>query len=193
MYDWKKMKNFIILISVYNDWKSVSKLLKEIDLQIIDQDSELSVLIINDASTEDRPVIESSFKNIKSIRVMNMKKAGHLKILLIEPYYDEGVSLVVPSIPLGLGLIGSYLKQQIPNVEVKIPGSVGEEYYYSTKNQNEQQQSSPTTTRTASIHSPSGSSISSTKIAPCIISSTPSSVPRDSSSEINLSFICLKY
>ena len=50
---------------------------------------------------------------------MNTKKAGHLKVLLIDPYYDESVSCV-PSIPLGLGLIGSYLKQQIPNVEVKI-------------------------------------------------------------------------
>ena len=46
------MKKFIILIPVYNDWKSVSKLLKEIDLQIIEWESEVSVLIINDASTE---------------------------------------------------------------------------------------------------------------------------------------------
>jgi hypothetical protein len=46
------MKKFIILIPVYNDWKSVSKLLKEIDLQIVEWESEVSVLIINDVSTE---------------------------------------------------------------------------------------------------------------------------------------------
>ena len=60
------MKKFIILIPVYNDWKSVSKLLKEIDLQIVDWESEVSVLIINDASTEVRLGMDSDFKKIKS-------------------------------------------------------------------------------------------------------------------------------
>ena len=84
------MKKFIILIPIYNDWKSVTKLLKEIDLQITEWEAEVSVLIINDASTEDRPVIESSFKNIKSIRVMNMKNnLGHAKC------YATGLKFVV--------------------------------------------------------------------------------------------------
>ena len=73
-------KNFIILIPVYNDWKSVSILLKEIDLQIIDWESEVSVLIINDASTEVRSSINSNFKKIKSVKVLNMKKnQGHAR------------------------------------------------------------------------------------------------------------------
>ena len=42
----------IILIPIYNDWKSVFKLLENIDLQIKDWDAEVSVLIVNDASTE---------------------------------------------------------------------------------------------------------------------------------------------
>ena len=41
------MKKFIILIPVYNDWKSVFKLLDNIDLQIKDWDAEVSVLIVN--------------------------------------------------------------------------------------------------------------------------------------------------
>jgi uncharacterized lipoprotein len=49
------MKKFIILIPLYNDWKSVSVLLKKIDLQISDWDAEVSVIIVNDASTEARP------------------------------------------------------------------------------------------------------------------------------------------
>ncbi len=74
------MKKYIILISVYNDWKSVFKLLENIDMQIKDLDSEISVLIVNDASTEQRPKIELSFKNIKSIRVINMKQnKGHAR------------------------------------------------------------------------------------------------------------------
>jgi len=58
------MKKFIILIPVYNDWKSVSKLLKEIDLQIVNWESEVSVLITNDGSTEKRPSMDSDFKKI---------------------------------------------------------------------------------------------------------------------------------
>ena len=74
------MKKFIILIPVYNDWKSVSKLLKEIDLQIVDWESEVSVLIINDASSEVRLGMDSNFKKIKSVKVLNMKKnQGHAR------------------------------------------------------------------------------------------------------------------
>jgi len=37
------MKKFIILIPVYNDWKSVFKRLESIDVQIKDWDGEVSV------------------------------------------------------------------------------------------------------------------------------------------------------
>ena len=74
------MKKFIILIPVYNDWKSVFKLLENIDEQIKDWDSEVSVLIVNDASTEERPKTELSFNKIKSVRVVNMKQnRGHAR------------------------------------------------------------------------------------------------------------------
>ena len=74
------MKKFVILIPIYNDWKSVFKLLENIDLQIADWDAEVSVLIVNDASTEERPVTELKFKKIKSVRVVNMKQnRGHAR------------------------------------------------------------------------------------------------------------------
>jgi len=74
------MKKFIILISVYNDWKSVIKLLQNIDLKILNWNAEISVLIINDASTEKKPIIELNFKKIKSVRVINMKEnRGHAR------------------------------------------------------------------------------------------------------------------
>ena len=74
------MKKFIILIPVYNDWKSVFKLLENIDLQIAKWDAEVSVLIINDASTEERLTTELNFKKIKSVRVVNMKQnRGHAR------------------------------------------------------------------------------------------------------------------
>ena len=74
------MKKFIILIPVYNDWKSVFKLLENIDMQIKDWEAEVSVLIVNDASTEERPKTEISFKKLKSVRVVNMKQnRGHAR------------------------------------------------------------------------------------------------------------------
>ena len=74
------MKKFVILIPIYNDWKSVFKLLENIDLQIANWDADVSILMVNDASTEDRPKTELSFKNIKLIRIMNMKKnKGHAR------------------------------------------------------------------------------------------------------------------
>ena len=68
------MKKFIILIPLFNDWKSVSKLLNEIDLQTIDWNVEVSVIIINDASTEKRSGLNSSYKKIKKVKILNMKK-----------------------------------------------------------------------------------------------------------------------
>jgi len=74
------MKKYIILIPIYNDWKSVFQLLENIDLQIAKWDAEVLVLIINDGSTEERTVTELSFKNIKTVRVMNMKQnRGHTR------------------------------------------------------------------------------------------------------------------
>ena len=74
------MKKFIILIPIYNDWKSVFNLLKNIDIQVADWDAEVSVLIFNDASTDEKPVRDFSFKKIKSVRVVNMKEnLGHAR------------------------------------------------------------------------------------------------------------------
>ena len=68
------MKKFIILIPLYNDWKSVSKLLNEIDLQTISWDAEVSVIIVNDASTEKKSGLNSNYKKIKSVKILNMKE-----------------------------------------------------------------------------------------------------------------------
>jgi len=74
------MKKFVILIPIYNDWKSVFRLLENIDLQISEWDAEVSVLIVNDASTEEKTVNKLSYKNLRSVRVMNMKRnQGHAR------------------------------------------------------------------------------------------------------------------
>ena len=68
------MKKFIILIPLFNDWKSVSKLLNEINSQVINWDADVSVIIVNDASTEPRSGLESNYKKIKSVKILNMKE-----------------------------------------------------------------------------------------------------------------------
>jgi hypothetical protein len=74
------MKRFVILIPLYNDWKSVFELLKNIDLQIAKWNASVSVLIVNDASIEKKPKTELNFKNIKSVRIINMKNnRGHAR------------------------------------------------------------------------------------------------------------------
>ncbi|HJO76458.1 MAG TPA: glycosyltransferase [Pelagibacteraceae bacterium] len=74
------MKRFVILIPLYNDWKSVFKLLKNIDLQITEWNASVSVLIVNDASIEKKPKTELNFKNIKSARIISMKNnQGHAR------------------------------------------------------------------------------------------------------------------
>ena len=68
------MKKFIILIPLYNDWKSVSKLLNEIDVQINNWEAEVSIFLVNDASTEERSSLDSNYKKIKSVKILNMKE-----------------------------------------------------------------------------------------------------------------------
>ena len=68
------MKKFKILIPLFNDWKSVSKLLSEIDLQVSSWDAEVSVIIMNDASTEEKSNFNTNYKKIKSVKILNMKK-----------------------------------------------------------------------------------------------------------------------
>ena len=71
-----------ILIPIYNDWQSVFKLLENIDLQLDGWDAEVSVLIINDASTEKKPNNSFVFKNLKSVQIINMKKNwGHARCI----------------------------------------------------------------------------------------------------------------
>ena len=48
------MKKFKILIPVYNDWQSLSKLLNNIDSEIQNINHEISIIVVDDASTFDR-------------------------------------------------------------------------------------------------------------------------------------------
>jgi polyisoprenyl-phosphate glycosyltransferase len=69
-----------ILIPIYNDWKSVFKLLETINVQLDGWEADISAIIINDASTEERPSNIPLLENLKSIHIINMKEnRGHAR------------------------------------------------------------------------------------------------------------------
>ena len=69
-----------ILIPVYNDWQSVSKLLENINLEVSKIDHEFSAIIINDGSTEPKPQNLNNIDNFKSIKIIDMKiNKGHAR------------------------------------------------------------------------------------------------------------------
>ena len=56
LYDWYEMKKILILIPVFNDWKSLKKLIVEINENISNfHQIQFECLIVNDASTIDHP------------------------------------------------------------------------------------------------------------------------------------------
>ena len=68
-----------ILIPIYNDWRSVFELLKQIDNQISDISDDISILIVNDGSNEEKENTPE-LKYIKSIKILNMKQnQGHAR------------------------------------------------------------------------------------------------------------------
>ena len=89
-----------ILIPVYNDWKSVAKLLGEINSQLIDTAHELSIIIVNDASKHDREENKEEFENIHSVKILNMKiNQGHARCIATGLKYileKEEFDFVIP-------------------------------------------------------------------------------------------------
>jgi len=94
------MKKTKILIPIFNDWKSVFKLLENIDLQLDGWDADVSVIIINDASTEKKSDNRLVFKNLSSIKIVNMKKnRGHARCIAAGLKYineKENFDFVIP-------------------------------------------------------------------------------------------------
>ena len=69
-----------ILIPIYNDWQSLFKILENINSEIANLEHDFSVIIVNDASTENRPEISANVDNFSSVKIINMKdNKGHAR------------------------------------------------------------------------------------------------------------------
>ena len=89
-----------ILIPIYNDWQSVFKLLENIDSTIKGLEAETSVLIINDASVDEKPEFNFNINNLKSIDIVNMKEnRGHARCIAAGLKYTnekEDFDFIIP-------------------------------------------------------------------------------------------------
>ena len=89
-----------ILIPIYNDWNSVNRLVNNIDKVINDIDCNFSIIIVNDASTQKKPENCFNFKNLKSIKIINMlENRGHGRcnaVGLKYIYENEDFDYVLP-------------------------------------------------------------------------------------------------
>ena len=90
----------IVLVPVYNDWKSVSKLIEEINSKVPNLNCHISIMIINDASTEKQSIYAPNLENIQSIQIINMKEnRGHARCIasgLKYIYEKEEFDYIIP-------------------------------------------------------------------------------------------------
>ena len=90
----------IILVPIYNDWQSASKLLGEINTNIEGLDCHFSVIIVNDASSEQQSISTLSTENLQSIKVINMNEnRGHARCIatgLKHIFEKEEFDYVIP-------------------------------------------------------------------------------------------------
>ena len=72
----------IILIPIYNDWQSASKLIEEINSIVSRLDIQISIIVVNDASTEQQAMHVPNLENLQSVKIINMKEnRGHARCI----------------------------------------------------------------------------------------------------------------
>ena len=76
------MKKFIILIPIFNDRESLTKLIEDINFEIKDLNFEISIIVVNDASSQQIIDNYPNTENINSIEIINMKEnRGHARCI----------------------------------------------------------------------------------------------------------------
>ena len=73
---------YIILVPIYNDRESLKLLIKNINSEIKDLNVEISVVVINDASSQQIIDNYQNIENIQSVEIINMKEnRGHTRCI----------------------------------------------------------------------------------------------------------------
>ena len=73
---------YVVLIPIYNDRESLKILIENINSEIKDLDHEISLVVINDASSQQIVDTYPNIENINSIEIVNMKEnRGHARCI----------------------------------------------------------------------------------------------------------------
>ena len=76
------MKKYTILIPIYNDRESLTKLIEIINEELNSINAEVSILVINDASSQQISDTYQNLENIRSFEIINMKQnRGHARCI----------------------------------------------------------------------------------------------------------------
>ena len=76
------MKKYTILIPIYNDRESLTKLIENINGELNSVNAEVSILVINDASSQQIVDTYPNLENIRSFEIINMKQnRGHARCI----------------------------------------------------------------------------------------------------------------
>ena len=76
------MKKYIILIPIYNDRESLTKLIEDINFEMKELNSQISIIVVNDASSQQITDNYPNTENINSIEIINMKEnRGHARCI----------------------------------------------------------------------------------------------------------------
>ncbi|WP_440933946.1 glycosyltransferase family 2 protein [Candidatus Pelagibacter sp.] len=73
---------YVVLIPIYNDRQSLKLVIENINHEINDLNHEISIVVINDASSQQIVDTYSNIENINSIEIVNMKEnRGHARCI----------------------------------------------------------------------------------------------------------------
>jgi polyisoprenyl-phosphate glycosyltransferase len=84
--------SFIFLLPVFNDWRSVEKLLNNIDAQLESHGIVADVLLVDDGSTstDDRPSALSPFRALRRVNLLELRRnLGHQRAIAVGLAYIE--------------------------------------------------------------------------------------------------------
>ena len=91
---------YAVLIPIYNDRESLKLLIENINHEIKDLNHEISIVVINDASSQQIVDTYPNIENINSIEIVNMKEnRGHGRCIASGLKYIFAVSYTHLTLP----------------------------------------------------------------------------------------------
>ena len=116
---------YIILIPIYNDRESLKLLLENINSEIKDLNHEISIVVINDGSSQQIIDDYQNIENIISLEIINMKEnRGHTRCIasgLKYIYEKKDFDFVIPmdgdgeDRPVEIKILFNYQSNQMIN------------------------------------------------------------------------------